>query len=414
MAYSIDYNTHPSFPDQIKPWEVSQEHLRDFETLFKFCMHYGNALSAKDKTLLQEKCQDRLTQIFQSLTCQTQSEREKQFLGEISDYSIQLLEDDLRFYFRKIKSHRFSDINKVENVLNISTHLAQKKYFVGHLNLESTTELQQLAKPQVSKFLDKAKHGHLTREDLSTNSDLVVSHLVNRLSQEFDHQGVNEAVSLYTGFPMQVAGLALELSVSSANWWHNGYAEVERPPKTLYFHTDESLHFPKAIVYLSDVTPSQGPTGFLQEGSDIINPTALQSIIGRVIHKIGRSSASALYSTYHHQYHQPLGCPKFREDFMKLPQELRFNSHFGWDILPGSDLESQLISSEKKLLGKAGTFIIFDGSQLVHRGGLVESGERVAMQVIFHPKPTMARKIIHKITRLSPYGLVSKLTSLRE
>jgi hypothetical protein len=37
------------------------------------------------------------------------------------------------------------------------------------------------------------------------------------------------------------------------------------------------------------------------------------------------------------------------------------------------------------MTGPPGKFIVFDGSQLLHRGGLIEAGERIALQVVFYP-----------------------------
>jgi hypothetical protein len=70
---------------------------------------------------------------------------------------------------------------------------------------------------------------------------------------------------------------------------------------------------------------------------------------------------------------------------MSLPRELRFNSHFGWDVMPGGELESRMKAEEIVMTGPAGKFIVFDGSQLLHRGGLIEAGERVVLQVVFYP-----------------------------
>jgi hypothetical protein len=71
---------------------------------------------------------------------------------------------------------------------------------------------------------------------------------------------------------------------------------------------------------------------------------------------------------------------------MSLPSQMRWNSHFGWDVIPDSDLESFMISNEQVILGKPGTFLVFDGAHLLHRGGLLEIGERIALQVIFGPE----------------------------
>lgn len=84
---------------------------------------------------------------------------------------------------------------------------------------------------------------------------------------------------------------------------------------------------------------------------------------------------------------------------MSLPQELQYNSHFGWDIIPGSSLEEELINKEIICTGQAGEYIVFDGARLVHRGGLVQVGERLALQVCFIPitVPTIKSRIVSKV-----------------
>jgi hypothetical protein len=43
------------------------------------------------------------------------------------------------------------------------------------------------------------------------------------------------------------------------------------------------------------------------------------------------------------------------------------------------------VQAEKKITGPAGTSLVFDGFGLLHRGGLVEQAERIALQVVFAP-----------------------------
>ena len=111
----------------------------------------------------------------------------------------------------------------------------------------------------------------------------------------------------------------------------------------------------------------------------------LQDIIGRVVGRVGNRVGSRLSELYRKSYHQSAGSPEFRRHFMQLPESLRFNSHLGWDVLPDSELERSLAKREVEMLGPAGTFIVFDGSNLLHRGGLIQQGERVVLQVIFYP-----------------------------
>ena len=46
----------------------------------------------------------------------------------------------------------------------------------------------------------------------------------------------------------------------------------------------------------------------------------------------------------------------------------------------------QIINEEEVILGDKGTSLIFDGTKLLHRGGLIDEGERIVLQVIFERK----------------------------
>jgi hypothetical protein len=81
---------------------------------------------------------------------------------------------------------------------------------------------------------------------------------------------------------------------------------------------------------------------------------------------------------------------------MRLPDQLLFYSHFGWDVLPDSEVERAMTDRARQMIGPAGTYVVFDGSRLVHRGGLIRQGERIALQVIFsdaHPGRRLLQRI---------------------
>ncbi len=400
-THIVKYDSHPAFQFVMPVWSVSEANLSAFETYYLFCKDNGLFLSSKEKKHLRKECSESFDIIFRELQSQADDEHCQCFLNELYDHSFSLLVNDLNFYLRRIDNYGHLLDIECKDVARNANQLSQHQYLIGQLNTDVVLELRELSQPTIETFRNLAQRGKLTREDLSINSGKEVSALVKILNKAFECQGINDAMSVYMRQPMQVAGLAVELSVPAASWWRNGYAELSIPPKTLYFHTDESLSVPKAIVYLSDVTAIQGATGFVEGELEAFSPNPLQSLVGRVIASIGRSSESPLSQTYTHRYHQVFGCPKFREDFMRLPKTMRFNSHFGWDILPESNLESLLTDAEKKMIGPAGTFIAFDGSRLIHRGGLVESGERVVMQVVFARKPKFLTRARRKAKRIS-------------
>jgi hypothetical protein len=187
--------------------------------------------------------------------------------------------------------------------------------------------------------------------------------------------------------------------VPLATWWKNAIQGIERPPKTLYAHLDEGISFPKSIVYLTDVTESNGPTGCYPGAYEAIHLNPLQEMIGRVLGTVGNRADSPLKDYYAKQYHQSMNSERFRRHFMRLPEPLRFNSHMGWDVAPGSELEANLTDCEHRMTGPAGTFIVFDGARLLHRGGLVQQGERVALQVIFSDT-TFYERVLGKMKRI--------------
>ena len=83
---------------------------------------------------------------------------------------------------------------------------------------------------------------------------------------------------------------------------------------------------------------------------------------------------------------------------MKLPSVIKFNSHIGWDVRPNSSLELAFEESEVQVVGKSGTTLLFDGARLFHRGGFVEKGDRLVMQVVFSNE-TLLERLKNKLKR---------------
>jgi hypothetical protein len=152
-------------------------------------------------------------------------------------------------------------------------------------------------------------------------------------------------------------------------------------------------------VYLSDVLGVNGATSCYPRTYEALGLNSLQDLVGRVIGIVGSNDQSPLYYFYDKQYHQSMSSEAFRRHYMRLPPEMRFNSHFGWDVFPSSAIESSMVQAERVMTGAAGKFMVFDGAQLVHRGGLIQAGERIALQVIFSAGG-LRRRVIKKIRRI--------------
>lgn len=391
------YCEHPAFSFN-QPSLECPDNAFSFNRGYEVASQFGSTLDAASRKAIQNDLLNSINAVFSVLKAQSIDEYETYFFCELNTECVRLLNEELRWYFRR---HREGLANLTdEDVRSYAVQLSLQRYYFGCLSPEVVEDLRNLAHPMLEQFRAKAAAGRLKREELSVNSGPIVRAMCEVLTQEFSALGVLDAVSAVTGVKHHI-GLACELSVPHATWWKNTIDSLQHSPKTLYAHIDESISCPKAIVYLSDVTEQNGPTGCYPGAYEGMYLNPLQEIIGKAVCSVGTRFDSPLKDYYSKSYHQSVNSEKFRRHFMRLPEHLRFNSHMGWDVLPGSELENKLSNSEVKMTGPAGTFIIFDGARLLHRGGLMDMGERIALQVVFFPAQdiSFAKRAVSKVRR---------------
>lgn len=368
------YARHPHFDFAEPSMSCPEAALASFNAAYAKLLAGAQNMSGAEHEATVDEALTALQAAFAELAQQAADDRERRFLAELQGECARLAREEFDFYRSRSRRPRGS---------RLATNLTTDQHFFGMLPSQAVDEIRSVAKDDLVSLRANAKSGKLTRENLTVSSGPTVKRITKVLNRAFRSLGVLAAVSEYAGRPMRVRGAAFELSVPQSVWWRNAFAELPRPPHTLYAHLDESIAVPKAIVYLSDVGPTHGPTSCYPGVHRKLDLNPMQAIVGRVIANVGASPASPLYGYYDRAYHQAMSSPQFRRHFMRLPAELRFNSHFGWDVQPESQLETEMVDAETPMLGKAGTFIVFDGGNLVHRGGLIEAEERIALQVIF-------------------------------
>lgn len=392
-----NYESHGSFVSSVPAWSLDTELVDRFSVAYRQIADLAHMLDDACHSALREKCIDLTRVIFGNLALQCGDSHERCFLDELQIEVERVLKEELDWYRRTPDAH-FVKLNDDQALADAMDLFAVLHYF-GRLPQSGVAELQAISSGDLVGLRKNATAGMLRREDLSVNSGRTVHRIRDVLNREFSRLGVLDSLSAYTGRKTKVTGLALELSVPQATWWGNAIEGLDRPPKTLYAHVDESISFPKAIVYLTDVTEKNGPTGCYPGAYEAMGLNPLQEIVGRVVAIVGSRPESPLHAYYAKQYHQPMSSERFRQHFMRLPSSIRFSSHLGWDVAPGSELEERLANNERLLIGDAGTFIAFDGAKLLHRGGMIKEGERVALQVIFSDLTPMQR-VSRKIKRV--------------
>lgn len=391
------YRDHPAFSFDAPSWDLPVEKLTVFNETYAAARLFGLTLGAASRAALRQDLLQALDGVFTFFQAQSADEYEARFLLELRSACIRLLDEELAWYVRTPRAG-FADLTD-ERARQDAVRMQQGRHYFGRLPQAAVVELRNLAERELGHLRANAAAGRLKREELSVNSGPTVRAIRAVLNREFRSLGVLDAVSAYTGRKTRVTGLALELSVPQATWWKNAITGLDRPPQTLYAHVDETISCPKSIVYLSDVTEQNGPTGCYPGAYEAMQLNPLQEMIGRVVGTVGTRPDSPLKDYYAKQYHQSVNSENFRRHFMRLPECLRFNSHMGWDVAPGGDLETNLAGGEHKMTGPAGTFIVFDGARLLHRGGLMQQGERVALQVVFSDL-TLVERILRKVKRM--------------
>jgi hypothetical protein len=377
-----NYESHPRFRFDEASWSCNPLLIKKFEK------YYGIDRS-KVGRLSFNRCVKVVNQLFHELQDQTQTEEELLFLLELKNYILQFLQEEYAFRKRINRRRSSEDFNRLE----------EDAYYFETLSKESISEILKIGAELLEGFKHNAKLGKLKRSDLSENSGKSISQICKILDHEFEKNKTFSRISDYVGIKYNRTGASLELSVAGSTWWQDTVNDSQSP-KTVYAHLDESVYLPKAIVYLSNVTDSNGPTTLYPSKYDELTVPILADIFGRVIGKVGSADDSKLKKYYDKPYHQSSGSRTFRQHFMKLPRALRMNSHFGWDVIPGSELEKNLAVSEIPMLGGPGKTIVFDGSRLLHRGGLILDGERLVLQVVFYPQLKFSVKLKQKLNSI--------------
>tara|TARA_Y100000768_G_scaffold151426_1_gene113234 strand:- start:1299 stop:2402 length:1104 start_codon:yes stop_codon:yes gene_type:complete len=336
-------------------------------------IEFFNKLYIKQSSIYNKKSQelyDHLDKIFEKIHMEISEERQNLFVDELKKYSKRILSEDLDFFSKKKKS------------LEVNSEFEKKRFYTGKIEGLSLKLIEWLSKYPIKRFRSNIKKGKLKREDLHINSGVIIKLILFIINRSFIKRGLLKKLVKFYGEEYFASGCALELSHEKCDWWKHEIDEISDSPKTLYFHYDEGLSYPKAMLYLTKVNFDSGPLSISKLDEEDFNPSPLQKIIGRAIQYIGKREDSELKKIYNHKYHKTFGCKLFRKDFSILPKEMKFNSHFGWDVLPNSSLEKLIIKNEKIVTGKKGTLVVFDGSNVLHRGGMVKEGERVVLQII--------------------------------
>jgi len=210
------------------------------------------------------------------------------------------------------------------------------------------------------------------------------SPMFNAVDEALARLGVYQVSGQYLNCETELLYVALEYSHDGQTWYKGCYEDRGLPASdTTYMHFDADYDVLKLLFYLRDVGPLEGPFSYVTGSNQWRRSPALLALYrGFDAEQPAMVEVEPDGSDYKLGYYRPrFKLPEYREEMMKLPASLRGSTHFGDDVVNGSNYSRTLLAGEHVFLGKAGTLVLFDGSAGVHRGGMVQKGERWALQI---------------------------------
>lgn len=180
------------------------------------------------------------------------------------------------------------------------------------------------------------------------------------LNTIFTEAGVFDAARDYVGRDVSLIDVNPQINDPSDTFWLDIFPDIERPalPKAAYYHRDASGGDLKAILYYSDVGPKNGPFTYAI-GSNRMPISKIDDLLGEANDHNGLSGTT----------------PEARRKFASLPAMFQRKGAFGNDLSDDAPLAKAIQQASWEVTASKGSIIVFD-TKGIHRGGMVEQGER--------------------------------------
>jgi hypothetical protein len=390
MRFEVDYENHPAFGSFVKHEEDTNALADSLEAIDSAVDEYVRGRDPDRRSINAAK---------QELT--RNIERNANIVPGLKHFVIEACDRALK---RSLDEH----IRRANWTMTLEK-AAEKPRRNAEALLHQGIALYQMPSDTVDKlkFVLNADVEKLRQMSAEAPDDIIVSFPTNPESLRIvinycSDAGIFDMLSAFYGENFRGAGFVIHYSHPKDRWFRVFDDLGLDVPRTAQMHYDLDFSPPKAMLYLNDVNEDQGAFSYIPKESDwehfgmglALKKEILYAVSYYTTETFGKSvkGNSSIF-----RY------PEARRALASLPRTLRGTSHQGDHILNDTALSSALLKAERVVTGKAGTMPLFAGSHVLHRGGVVKSGERIALQIVFQitpePVPELAPEFPIKVGR---------------
>jgi FkbM family methyltransferase len=280
---------------------------------------------------------------------------------------------------QELQALHFTDFSAPEHIRKQAEILAEAGVLRATMPSVQLDTLTSMLAPAIAELRVKASEkpdSVLTREIPESGPNELMhtfcreNHILDILSQLYGIEFERVGFSLHYSYPRET--------------WYRLFDDLNLPPpRTTQMHYDLEYAIPKAMLYLNDVGLTQGPFSYCSQSPKWKNAGIRLCLYKEIDYCIRDFVLASGKSTPE----EPILRSQFARNLLAaLPAPLRGTAMPGNFILDDTPESEALLASETIVTGPAGSFTLFTGGHILHRGGLVQEGERIVLQIGFWPK----------------------------
>lgn len=320
-----------------------------------------------------------------------------------------ILDDVIDQFFQHSNFFKLSNASSAPALTNEAflhcLHMKENGYTNISLSPEEGETLKRLGDKYLILLRERRKGCNTFRGGISLNIHHEINLVVRKIIEKYH---VEYILSNYKSCRMSHLYTAIDYSNCTQTWFKDCYSDLGQSTNlTNYYHFDNDINVSKAMIYLSEVNEYNGPFCFVNGSNKWNLSPTLMSIYSSIDRKISNNTSFILnLDNYHRQLFK-----NNRSVLSQLPLSFQGSTHFGDDLIDGSNLSETLLKNEVKFSENTGSLVLFDGYKGIHRGSTCLSGERLALQIAFQamPQKTKLSTNIKRIILESSIGRIREV-----